>query len=245
MKKALLTLGLVTLLASGAQAFDSSQAMRKVSANGVCFTKVANDRVKINIKVSTTDKKSSDVAFSKTKASNADLEDYIKGLKIPGIELETGRVSIFEEKEWNNTTRKQDFQGYTAEIMTSVDIPMEQKEYMGLLISKASTYNGVFLDSFSIYVSQPVLEGAKTDCLSRAVKDAKSKASRMAIAGGAKLDKMLQASYSNIMNPRPYMMDNMAVMSMAKAEARSAAPMNINAKDEEIRVEVSTIWEIK
>jgi uncharacterized protein YggE len=245
MKKALLTLGIVTLITSGAHAFDLSDDTRTVSSNGVCFSKVANDRIKINIKVSTTDKESAEVAFGKTKASNADLEDYIKGLHIPGIELETGRVNISEDKQWDNTTRKYNINGYKAEIMTTVDLPMSQREYMGILITKASTYNGVYLENFSIYVSRPTMEDAKTDCLSNAVKNAKMKAEKIAIAGGATLDKMLKASYGTINTPRPYMMDNRAVMSMAKSESLGSSPMKINSKDEEIQVNISTIWEIK
>jgi uncharacterized protein YggE len=245
MKKVLLTIGLIALLCGKSQAFELKKDTRTVSANGVCFAKIANDRVKINIKVSTRDDESADVAFTKTKASNADLEDYINGLEIPGLELETGRVNISEDKQWNQETKTYDVNGYKAEIMTTVDLPMSQKEYMGVLITKAATYNGVFLENFSIYVSSMALEDAKSECLSLAVTNAKMKADKMAIAGGAVVSQMLKASYGAINTPRPYMMDNRAVMSMAKSESVGSAPMSINYKDEEVKVQVSTVWEIK
>ena len=88
------------------------------------------------------------------------------------------------------------------------------------------------------------MDDAKSDCLSRAVKNAKFKASRMALAAGSTVGRLLTASDQVVNAPTPYRMGNKAVMSMA-SDGAEASSISINSKDEEVKVSVSTVWEIK
>jgi len=245
MKKIFYFILLLTLVSYSANAESITDNKKTVSVSGNCMTKVQNDRVKINVKVSILDKLSSEKAFADAQTINNNISTYISSLQIKDLKLETGSVNLFEDRTWNAETKKRDLDGYRAEILTIVDMPMTHKEYMSAIMDKVSSYRGVELDSFSLYVSSEVQKEAQNKCLAKSVKDAKHKAEEIVLASGSLLGDMLQANYNDYMNPSPVYLERGAVMAMNLKATNDSAPMNIKSSEQTISVRVDTTWEIK
>lgn len=245
----ILALAILATLSTNSNAMNLSKEklVKTVSTNGTCIAKVKNDKIKVSIKISSFDKESSQTALEKTKLKNKEIEQYIKSLQATGLELDTNNISVFEDKYWDNKSNKYNRNGFKAEITLDVIIPMSKQHLTGDIISKATTYDKVSINSFYTYISTKKMEDAKLACLGDAVKNAKVKANKIASAAGLKVVSMISANNNaTVSSPRPYYMDGAAAMTMAKSSRiEDSAPININSKDEEVRVNISTTWEIK
>ncbi|MCT4574896.1 MAG: SIMPL domain-containing protein [Alphaproteobacteria bacterium] len=250
MKKILLTAVAVFAITTNANAMMKSakeNITRSISTKGTCIAKVKSDKIKVSIKISSFDKASSQNSLEKTKSKNLSLEQYIQSLNVSGLEMDTNNISVFEDKYWDEKDRKYKRNGFKAEITLDVIIPMQEKDYAGKIITKATTFEEVSINNFYTYISTKKLEDSKMSCLGKAVSNAKAKADIIATSAGLKVAKMLTANdNTSFSQPAPYYMNRSAVMSMAKSDMmEESSPINIQTKDEEVKVNISTSWEVK
>lgn len=205
----------------------------QIETNGECIARIFPDRTAINLNIRVLDKNSG-VALSVAQKIADNLINFAKNLGDKTLEMQTVRLESYEKTEWDNVAQKSISLGYETTI--AVEISSGNRENIEFILKNLPTEN-VYTENLRMYVSNEKLKPAIENCLGGAVENARNQASKIAIAEGLHIGKMISAKYNTVTNgndPRP--------MFMKTSENLDSG---LVAKDSEISVTVNAIFETR
>lgn len=193
------------------------QMPRTISVSGSGTIDSTPDIARLALAVQRRDA-SMQVARDETVRVSKNFLALCKKLGIPDNKIRTSGLTIQPEYRWDEKENKQVFLGYFVQRQLQVEI--NDLDKLGNVIEGA-------IDAGVNEVSPPQLDSSKKkelnrDALAAATADAKANAERIATSLGVKLGAVRTVVAGGSMPP-PMPMQEMRVMSMAKADSAGAA----------------------
>lgn len=219
---------------------------RIITASGMSERKIVPDEAHVNVNISAIDK-----TLETAKAEHdRKLNKVLAIAKRAGIEqqkIRTDNATIRPQYSWDNN--KQNFKGYV--VQTSLDITLKKIDGLGELMDKIASaklenavsneYSGLMHVHYVISDPHKVRE----DMLVDAIKNARSKAERMAAAAGANLGRAIQINEGGTPRfdfpPDLPMLPGSAMSVEARANAVAAPPPG----EQQLNANVTVSFELK
>ncbi len=229
---------------------EKYKGARQVVVRGECLKSVAKDRTAVTVEVKNLEKNAS-IANKKSMETYGKITNYIVELKknFPDTDLETLAVESYERREWSESAKKNVLLGIESVIRLEITTP--DKELVEKILAEISKYSDVYTNNLRMFTSKKLMKQEQEDCIAEATKNAKEKAKALAKAGGSKVGKLLNASFSQTAGVSSSGYVN-TMMEFAVAEDYEAAPRAksfaapaLFTKDSEISVSVNATFELK
>ncbi len=223
-----------------APALDWSAADTKfVSVSGYCMKRVSPDRGTLNMSA---EAKEDDPTAASQKATKLydKLRAEVKKLNLKDTQMQTSHYNVHPEYDYNNG--KQKLRGYRATM--GIEIETADISRMGELIDTAAKLGIQNAGGFNTFLSPEKQRETHEGCLEEAIKNARSKAEKLARAGGAKLGDVLtiEESRSERRPPSPPIMLKAASMELASDSGGGAG---IETKNAAVEVTVAVSFALK
>lgn len=214
-------------------------ASETISTKGSWKSEIENDMGSITFTISHLDK-SSKKAMTLTETKYNQVLNIAKSMNLKDAKFQSKNLSFRDEHEWKK--RVKIYKGNRA----SVDLYVETSDIkkIGELVNKVKKLDLHRIGNLRTFVSNEKRDAEYRKSLKFAVLDAKAKATTMAQALKMKVGKPIQITEGHLipiapMQPRAFM-----AKSMAESEA-SAPPMDIQAGESSIEVNVSVTFKLK
>lgn len=245
MKKAFIwtgsVIGAAAVLALVFGAIERPTQYRTIAVAGECLTTAPKDRTAITLRVTTLDSS----AAASMKQATAKIAEITNYLKTQDVKMQTTQFDSYEKTEWDRNAQKSITLGIETTI--AVEVSADNIETIEKILSQFAGQKNVFSENLRMFTSTEAMKPVLEECLGRAVENARSRADALAAGDGRKAGKMLSVEYgasaSNaIARPTANFM-----RSTAKVESAmdSFTAGGIVAKDTELTVSVSAVFEIK
>lgn len=219
---------------------QSLAAERFIAVTGQCSREAAPDRASI---VLTAEAREPDAGTAGEKVTKLyeKLRAEIKKMKLPDVKLQTSQYTVYPQQEYDNQGRvKKKF--FLAQM--GLEIETSDVSKMGDVIATGTKLGIQNVGGLNTFLSTVKSREEMEACLEDAVKNARTKADRMAKASGAKVGEVLSLEEfkSAVPGPAP-----IAYQLSAKSEAMmdGAAAPGIEAKKQDINVTVHVSYSIK
>lgn len=218
---------------------ESTETLRTVAVTGECLTSVPKDRTAITLRVRALNK-SSATSMKIASTKMAAITAYLKTLD---VEMQTTDFNSYERTEWNQTQQKSVSMGYE----TSIAVEASAKD-MTTIENILETFAGdenVYTENLRMFTSAATTKPAMEECLTGAVENARARAESIAAADGKRVGRLISANYGAA-TAAPIMPSNfLRVEKAAVAMDTGYAGGGLVAKDTDISVSVSAVFEIK
>ena len=204
------------LLCISAQAKELDQSLIKVS--GKCKKRVATDRSRLEINVENSGQ-DLDALYNLTLSTYEKILKEINQLKLKNSSLETSSYQVRKEYDWNKGKRV--FRGHKVSI--SISVSSSETKKMTKIIALTNKHKITNIKGLNQFVSDETFDQLKSECLKKAVLDAKEKALSMAKALGRKLGKhfYLVEGLQETSRPRPqFRTEMMAMKSISSRQSK-------------------------
>ncbi len=217
----------------------SADVNRQITVLGNCVKKVFPDRVTITV-VPTSVEKTSKAAMEKVSKQYESLRQQIKELNLANVEMQTTEYSVREETEFDRKTERNVKKGFRARFGLSV--ATSDLTRVGDVMALAAKLNIEDVGDFRTYLSSELAKSSHDSCLQESIKNAREKAGKMMAATDAKAGKVISIDE----NPRrgenqSYNPPGM----MEMADAKRTTFLGVEAKPEEISVNISVVFGIE
>jgi hypothetical protein len=213
---------------------------RTVTVSGDCLRNLTPDRGTLTL-VSEVNDLNPGTATQKVMDHYTKIRDRVKKLNLKNLELETSEFTVNEEFDWNGNVRKS--RGYKARM--GLRVVTSETSRLGELAALASELKVQDISGLQTFVSRETLKAEHENCLEEALKNAKSKAEKLAKSGGARLGGVLEIQEELMTGdsprPRPLMMAKNAGMAM---EASSSS-REFEAGTSKVSVSVQASFELQ
>lgn len=246
MKKALIWIGTVigagAVLALVIGALENREMPRTITVNGECLTTVKKDKVAITLRVTTV----APTSAESMRLATAQVAEITKRLENKPVEMQTTQFNSYEKTEWNREEQKSVTLGIETTI--AVEVSANDIEQIENVLNEFAGMPNVFSENLRMFTSPAVMKPVLEECLGVATQNARERANALASGDGKKAGKMLSVAYGRSINDSVYSTTNlMRGAKMAVMEAASAMDTGgtIVAKDTEVSVTVSAVFEIK
>ncbi len=210
-----------------------------ITTSGECLTSVAKDRTAITLRVRALDKNSA----ASMKTASEQMSAITAFLKTLDVQMQTTDFSSYEKTEWNQAAQKSVFLGYETNI--AVEASAENMEIIETILETFAGNENVYTENLRMFTSAKTMKPAMENCLTDAVKNARERAESIAAADGKRVGKLISASYGNAgatpISPSNFMRAAKVEMAMDTAYAGGG----LVAKDTDVSVSVSAIFEVK
>ena len=243
MKKTLIWIGTVigtaAVLALVLGAIERRDIPKTISVTGECLTTAPKDKTAITLRVTTLAPTSIESVQSATTKS-AEITDYLKNMP---VEMQTTQFNSYEKTEWNRDEQKSITLGIETTI--AIEISADNIETIEEVLGVFSGVPGVYSENLRMYSSPAVLQPIMEKCLGTAVENARVRANAMAAGDNKKAGKLLSISYGT------NAMDAATPINLMRSKITAAAAMDtatagsIVAKDTDVAVSISAVFEIK
>ena len=222
------------------------QEQRFINVSGECVRNVMPDRGLITATANYQHPKSVQEASKFVMTQYEQLNTAVKAMGLKDLNIQTSDYNVTPIYQWvqpePNKPGKQVLQGYQARLGLSIKTSSIDK--LGDVIAKAGEIGITEVGGFQLMLSDEQSRQIRSDCLSEAVSNARTKADKMVTAAGAKLGPVY--SISEFSAPMPYaqpVMARMEMKTMAAADGGMPAP-SIQAGSTSIQVNVNTTFRI-
>lgn len=206
---------------------------RFIAVSGHCMKRVSPDRGTLQL---TAEARESDPGKASSKATGLyeKLRADIKKLSLKDGQLQTTTYNVSPEFDYKNG--KQTLRHYRAAM--GIEIETSELQRMGELIQVAGRLGIQNAGGFNVFLSAEKRKEVYEGCLEEAIQNARSKAERMAKAGGSKLADVLtiEEHKSDRRPPEPPMMMKAAAMDSEMGGAPAIESKNLGI---EVQVAVS------
>lgn len=234
-------IGAVAVMALIFGKVNTPREPRTISVSGECLTTAPKDKIAITLRVTTLDKNAAKSMKTATDKM-AQITDFLKTLD---VKMQTTEFDSYEKKEWNQSTKKYDKIGIETRI--SMDVSADNMEKIEKILNAFAGNENVYTEDLRMFTSNETLKPIMENCLGGALENARARANALVAPDNKKAGKLLSVS-TNI--GRSY--SSGPVFRAAKmALFEESADMGIDtagslvAKDTEITVNVSAVFEIK
>ncbi|MDO4423925.1 MAG: SIMPL domain-containing protein [Pseudomonadota bacterium] len=244
MKKTLIWIG--TVIGAGAVmalvfgAINRDRPVRTISVNGQCLTTVKKDKVAITLRVTTL----APTAAESMKRATDKVAEITKSLETLPVEMQTTQFNSYEKTEWNRDEQKSITLG--VETTIALEVSANGMTTIENVLGQFAGATDVYTENLRMYASPNVTKVALEKCLGVAVENARVRADALAQGDGMRVGKMLSVSYGTQMAESAVPTYGLMRTKMALNDAVAMdAAGTIVAKDAEVSVSVSAIFEIK
>jgi hypothetical protein len=163
------------------QVFANSD-LRTVSVSGNCIKKVSPDRGTVTLVAQYTEK-TAQVASQKAMATYEKIRQAVQKMKLKDLELQTSEYSVQEQFDYVNN--KSVSRGMRASL--GLQITTSEISKLGDVIALSQTLEINRVTDLSTFLSAEKSKETREDCLVEAIKNARSKAEKMAESAKAKV----------------------------------------------------------
>lgn len=244
MNKKVLFVGLFIIVAAALIMMGGDRAAnpRVIAVSGECLTTAPKDRTAITLRVTTLDKS----AAASMKQATAKIAEITSYLKTQDVQMQTTQFDSYEKSEWNRVTQKSDVLGYETSI--AVEVSADNMDVIEKVLSQFAGQPNIYSENLRMFTSSAAMKPVLEDCLGRAVENARTRANALAAGDGRKAGKLLSVEYgasssNTITRPTANFLRS-AKMAVAE-DAVAYTGGGIVAKDTEVTVNVSAVFEIK
>ncbi len=245
MNQKLLFAGAFVIVAAaiiGLSGNNKSAPVRTISVAGECLTSAPKDRTAITLRVTMLDKS----AAASMKQASAKIAEITSYLKTQDVQMQTTQFDSYEKTEWDRALQKSVALGYETSI--AVEVSADNMEAIEKILSQFAGQQNVYSENLRMFTSAEAMKPVLEECLGQAVENARTRANALAAGDGRRAGKMLSVEYGASMGgavtrPTANFLRS-AKMEMA-ADAVAYSGGGIVAKDTEVTVNVSAVFEIK
>lgn len=211
-----------------------------ISATGNSQMSVDPDTVIVYLNIETKNVSADRAKDANTEITN-DVLDALEDLGIDKKDIQTQNYQIYPEYDW--ATNTQELKGYV--VTNSIKVILKDFSLVGNVVDE-SVDNGALVNYISFELSNAKMNEYKTDAISDASKDAKSKAEAIAAGVDKQLGKLVSVSASDYSYQPYYFYERMSdsVGGVAVSEAKDAAA-NINPSQLEVSASVTIVYKIQ
>ncbi|MBD5389286.1 SIMPL domain-containing protein [bacterium] len=214
---------------------------RTIAVTGECLTTAPKDRTAITLRVTTLNKNAAE-SMKMASAQIADITAYLKTLP---VKMQTTTFNSYEKTEWDGKAQKSINLGIETTI--AIEVSADNIETIEGILTKFAGAQNVYTENLRMFTSTETMKPILEHCLGTAVENARVRANAIAAGDGGRAGKMIAAEYgastNNITRPTSNFLRS-AKMAMVEDTAAFAAG-GIVAKDTEVSVTVSAVFEIK
>lgn len=212
--------------------------MQGIIVSGECLTKVTQDRGSVTIGSSVTAVNSKE-ASERTIKSHEAIKKVVRDLGLPDFVSETASYSVQQDCTYHEGRRR--CQGYRAHLATRFETSDIAR--LGDIIAVGSSSSADEVSDLSMFASPQSLKVARENCLEVAIKNAASKAQKLANGAGIKLGKLLSVIEQGGREHPPIAMAK-HFEAAAMSEGISAVP-SVEAKPIDLRIEVTAQYALE
>lgn len=229
---ALALVGVLALATLPAHASDDRETRRTISITGEADVSAAPDMAMVSAGASNQARTVREAMEQTNRAVAATLA-ALKEIGIPERDVATSGISLLPTIEYAANTNRPRVTGYTATNMLTIRVADLGK--LGDVLDRAVLAGANQINGVSLGVTD--LSKKLDDARRAAVDDARRRATLLLTAAGARLGRIVSVDDSGSARPRP-----MATMDVASARMRSPTP--VATGDQQLKISVSTVWEI-
>ncbi len=221
------------------QVFASTD-LRTVSVSGNCIKKVSPDRGAVTLVAQYTEK-TAQVASQKAMVTYEKIRKAVQKMNLKDVELQTSEYSVQEQFDYiNNKSVSKGMRASLGLQVTTSEIPK-----LGEVIALSQQFEINRVSGLSTFLSAEKSKTTREDCLVEAIKNARSKAEKMAESAKAKVGNVQLIDENPNRSSGPEISYDV-LSDEASSESRSAnlAP-GIESKPELVSVNVLVKFELK
>ena len=215
---------------------------RTISVNGECLTTAPKDRTAITLRVTTLDKS----AAESMKQATAKIAQITSFLKTQDLMMQTTQFDSYEKTEWDRNAQKSIVLGIETNI--AIEVSANNIETIENVLSQFAGQQNVYSENLRMFTSTEAMKPILEECLGTAVENARTRAGALAAGDKKRAGKMLAVAYDtnvqNVVRPTANFLRS-ASKEMAVMDAGVMTGGGIVAKDTEVSVTVSAVFEIK
>ena len=243
MKKTFIWIGTVigaaAVLSLAIGAVERTDMPRTISVNGECLTTAPKDKTAITLRVTTL----APTAVESVRNATAQAAEITEKLKSVPVEMQTTQFNSYEKTEWNRDEQK----SVTLGIETTIAIEVSANSITSIenVLSMFAGMPNVFSENLRMYTSPEVLKPITEKCLGVAVENARVRANALANGDGKVAGKLISISYGTQTNDIAQPAYGLMRSKMVTADAAINTGGTIVAKDTDVSVSVSAVFEIK
>ena len=220
-------------------ALTGPRDIKTISVNGECITTAPKDKTAITLRVSAL----APTAVASMQSATTQMSEITKYLESQPVEMQTTQFNSYEKTEWNRDEQKSVTLGIETTI--AIEVSANNIQTIEQILSQFAGRNNVYTENLRMYTSPEVLKPIMENCLSVAVENARIRADALASGDGKSAGKMLSVSYGTSTNNSEYPVPKLMRSNMILADSAAGASGTIVAKDTDVSVSVSAIFEIK
>ena len=208
-----------------------------ISVTGECQRKLQPDRGMIELTVVVLTKTATE---SSTKAAQIyeATKSEVKKLNLKDLELQTSNYQVFEKMEWEKDHNVS--KGFEADM--TLQVSTSEISRLGEVMSVAAKNNIKSVGNLQTFLSAEKSHQEYNSCLEEAIKNARSKAEKMASAASTKVGDVLAIEEGIAVAPRPVPFRMMA--KNVSGEMSSSSP-EVDTKSQNFSVNVSVMFKLK
>jgi len=243
-KKLVWGVGIVAVVAVLAvwSAKSRNTQQRTISVNGECLTTAPKDRTAITLRVTTLDKS----AAESMKQATAKIAQITSFLKTQDVKMQTTQFDSYEKTEWDRNAQKSIVLGIETNI--AIEVSANNIETIEKVLSQFAGQPNIYSENLRMFTSTEAMKPILEECLGTAVENARTRAGALAAGDKKRAGKMLAVAYDtnvqNVVRPTANFLRS-ASKEMAVMDAGVMTGGGIVAKDTEVSVTVSAVFEIK
>ena len=220
-------------------ALTGPRDIKTISVNGECITTAPKDKTAITLRVSALEP----TAVASMQSATTQMAEITKYLESQPVEMQTTQFNSYEKTEWNRDEQKSVTLGIETTI--AIEVSANNIQTIEQILSQFAGRNNVYTENLRMYTSPEVLKPIMENCLSVAVENARTRADALASGDGKHAGKMLSVSYGTGTHNSEYPVPKLMRSNMILAESAADASGTIVAKDTDVSVSVSAVFEIK
>lgn len=245
MNQKVLFTGAFIIVAGALLAFsrgDATRIPRTIAVNGECLTSAPKDRTAITLRVTTLDK-SAAVSMKQATAKIAEITNF---LKTQDVKMQTTQFDSYEKTEWDRNAQKSISLGIETTI--ALEVSASNIDTIEKVLSQFAGQSNIYSENLRMFTSSEAMKPILEECLGRAVENARTRADALAAGDHRRAGKMLSVEYgasasNTIARPTSNFLRSAKVEAATMDMAYSGG--GIVAKDTEVTVNVSAVFEIK
>ena len=219
-----------------------SPTLRQISVNGECLGTVERDKTAVSLRATVLGKNAGDSMRSAQQIA-AKITADAAAIGDTDLKMQTTRFDSFEKTEWNQSAGRAETVGFETTITT--EFSSKNRETIEKILTGVTGYQNVFVENLRMFTSAAAMKPALENCVSDAVRDARTRAESIAAADNMKVGKLLNISYSQ--NSR----DNGGYQPMFRMAAPAAMAetmgggASLQSRDSDFNVTVSASFELR
>jgi uncharacterized protein len=215
-----------------------SPGEKYISVRGVCSKRISPDRGSINLMAEVNEANSSEAMAKATKLYEK-VRNEVKKLNLKDIQTQTTQAQV--NPEYDYTNGKQKLRAYRASM--GLEVETSEISRMGEVLDLAAKAGLQNLSGFRTFLSPEKYREVREGCLEEALRNARSKAEKMAKAVGMKIGEALVIEEFEGDSARPPVPIPMAYAKSA-AMSESAPAAGIETRSESIQTDVHASFQL-